>query len=94
MRELPRESTRYWYEGPPPFVGWWNASVTKDDNVWRWWDGERWSHFVSDTVRPDTAGYFAARPTKCDPRCIRWTSYWPARVPRKAPLCPTCGEVL
>jgi hypothetical protein len=32
-----------WRKGPPPCVGWWNASVAQDPLCRRYWNGERWS---------------------------------------------------
>lgn len=32
-----------WHAGPPPSEGWWNASRTNDRNLFRHWDGTRWS---------------------------------------------------
>ena len=32
-----------WHKGPPPSVGWWPASMFKDDEAVRWWDGKQWS---------------------------------------------------
>lgn len=75
---------RVWKSGPPPHVGWWNASVTRDSAAWRWWNGERWSivHYAFD--RP------GSRPSKASEgmnRRMLWTDYWPenARVPRLDP---------
>lgn len=79
------ENTRIWHNGPPPHVGWWNASVSKRADAWRWWDGECWSHVVYEHEHEMRADYQAARTSsKTD---IEWTDYWPeyARVPRVDP---------
>lgn len=81
--ELPRK----WHSGPPPHVGWWNASRDRNESLWRWWDGSEWS---KSTSRWDDA-LSAARSAavrRGDPNAIiEWSDYWPAnaRVPRVAP---------
>ena len=44
----PKAGERIWHSGPPPHVGWWNASFdfVKGNNDWRWWDGKCWSIVV------------------------------------------------
>jgi hypothetical protein len=32
-----------WAAGPPPCVGWWNASSRNDEFARRWWNGRAWS---------------------------------------------------
>ena len=32
-----------WHKGPPPSIGWWPASASRDPNALRWWDGKYWS---------------------------------------------------
>lgn len=32
-----------WRKGPPPCVGWWPASVLRNTQALRWWDGKQWS---------------------------------------------------
>jgi hypothetical protein len=79
-------STRNWHKGPPPHVGWWNASVVEVHDAWRWWNGEFWSNVV----------YSAAGVRRIEERAaqkfyrqkdVRWTDYYPrnARVPRIDP---------
>lgn len=69
-----------WHKGPPPSVGWWPASVCKDPNAIRWWNGYWWSL----TCRPSTPAAFAAsaasHPTGATD--IEWMDRpdsWPAR---------------
>lgn len=76
---------RTWHSGPPPHVGWWNASAMTNDNVWRWWDGKQWSKIVFDTELPKAAGKKTLKKLPKDLQStIEWTDYWPenARVPR------------
>lgn len=32
-----------WQDGPPPFIGEWNASAMRDPEALRWWNGSQWS---------------------------------------------------
>lgn len=32
-----------WHKGPPPSVGWWQASAFRDPSMLRWWNGSYWS---------------------------------------------------
>lgn len=82
-------STRIWHSGPPPHVGWWNASVQRDDTAWRWWNGAAWSMAVG---AEEDKGWVAAMTAKqvisrAYTKNIKWTDYWPegARVPRVRP---------
>lgn len=83
------EADRKWHSGPPPHVGWWNASYYDGHNrnmSWRWWNGEYWSHLVfpfdSIVMVGISSGEFDDYQDK-----IQWTDYWPenARVPRVNP---------
>lgn len=75
-----------WRSGPPPHVGWWNASADKGKYMWRWWNGEYWSLGIhKDSGARDVAN---AAKTRTSLDCtIYWTTYWPdnARVPRVNP---------
>ena len=81
----PNRTGREWHEGPPPHIGWWNASVTKNIHSWRWWDGRRWSASAMTGDSQDYAvtqsRYYAAQR---DQAVMLWADYWPedARVPR------------
>ena len=83
-------SARTWHKGPPPFPGWWNASLQKADDIWRWWNGRYWS--VSITwCHPSTSVGTLARRKDLNQHIIEWTDYWPknARVPRVDPRSKT-----
>lgn len=76
---------RVWRSGPPPHVGWWNASANRGLDAWRWWDGKQWSLFAYSQELSDMAASVAGRPApECD---IKWTHFYPknARVPRIDP---------
>ena len=45
---------RNWYTGNPPHIGWWNASIARRNNIWRWWNGTEWS---MNTTSRSTAEY-------------------------------------
>lgn len=75
---------RIWNDGPPPFVGWWNAR-------WRWWDGKTWSGSAGsswDEVQILNPPAFRMPPQRSS--LIQWTDYYPdnARVPRIDPTTP------
>ncbi len=76
---------RKWQSGPPPHVGWWNASAECSIDVWRWWDGKHWSAAVFSEDRKATVSGLSQR--KTEHAGIRWNDRWPenARVPRIAP---------
>ncbi|WP_353191375.1 hypothetical protein [Pandoraea pnomenusa] len=77
---------RTWHKGPPPHVGWWNASLYQSLDVWRWWDGEQWSSEAYDDEDEQMAEFWARLPSGSQD-LIEWTDYWPenARVPRVDP---------
>lgn len=81
-------SKRTWHKGPPPHVGWWNASVGSDANIWRWWNGEFWSYAADPWNSIYNVIEFAN--TKSEIQSIEWTDYYPpnARVPRIDPRKP------
>lgn len=76
-----------WYSGPPPYVGWWNASMYQLPAVWRWWDGNCWSKEADPSLHGDDAQRCAQVPDSCLSRPVLWTKHWPknARVPRVKP---------
>lgn len=76
---------RKWRKGPPPHVGWWNASVRRFKHAWRWWDGEQWSYAASTDMRASQAGMLAM--FKQQTPGVEYRTYYPenARVPRIDP---------
>lgn len=78
---------RTWHKGAPPHVGWWNANTIRSETLWRWWDGNVWSHPVSSMSDRRAAQLFARRPETAAGNAIKWTDAWPenARVPRVNP---------
>lgn len=80
------------FTGPPPHVGWWQASRLGVGSLWRWWNGERWSRGVFNTCSATDAAEYAEVPT--NETGIKWTTHWPAgaRVPRIDPLNPNNTE--
>lgn len=88
-------SERKWHKGPPPHIGWWNASMSRDNHLWRWWDGRQWSWGAYATEKDWQAAINACRPASPGDRShgILWTDYYPrrARVPRINPAA-TSGE--
>lgn len=78
-----------WHKGPPPHVGWWNASHWRNEDVWRWWDGQQWSDDATPFYTPQEAAHCAKRPALSwhNASPIEWSDYWPAgaRVLRVEP---------
>ncbi len=77
-----------WSDGPPPHVGWWNASVRGGRDYWRWWDGKQWSVSASPVFSAQTAAMSAMRPDSAARQpYISWRYYWPdgARCARYNP---------
>jgi hypothetical protein len=81
------KTTRKWHKGPPPHVGWWNASVNRFEDCWRWWDGKQWSKSAWEDEPSRLAA--SASMMKQEPVAypVEWTDYYPenARVPRINP---------
>ena len=77
---------RKWHKGPPPHIGWWNASACRVEDSWRWWNGVRWSWFARSYYSAKMAAESAAVQSEII-TIIEWTDYWPenARVPRVKP---------
>ena len=77
-------TSRTWHKGPPPHVGWWNASVAGDLTAWRWWNGAFWSEAAYEEDDEGLVDYFASIGTRNE---VEWTRYYPknARVPRINP---------
>jgi hypothetical protein len=75
---------RNWKSGPPPHIGWWNASMAKNPYTWRWWDGTGWRASNVDPNGPRASLYMEAA------GAMEWTDYYPegARVPRIDPSLP------
>ena len=83
---LATKEDREWHSGPPPHIGWWNASTNADPNNWRWWNGTAWSTFCTENMSLPSIARLAAH-IEFNKQCIKWTDYWPAnaRVPRIDP---------
>jgi len=75
----PVRKERKWFSGPPPFIGWWNASNSRSHSDWRWWNGSDWSAVAYDTNDSKEAGIYAAvtRNGAVEYYPIEWTKYWP-----------------
>lgn len=80
-------TVRTWHKGPPPHVGWWNASRYGHLANWMWWNGSEWSCSVGECADAKRAGQISALKNPYQDGSIVWTDYWPenARVPRIDP---------
>lgn len=89
-----------WHRGPPPHIGWWQASFGRQETSWRWWDGEMWSTIAAHpdwdwaTVEETLDNRRTLGLDKNDPHPMEWTHYWPenARVPRINPELHTAAN--
>ena len=64
-----------WHSGPPPSIGWWPASYSRNTNVIRWWNGKWWSvcHVKSSAIVIEKSDFQNE---------IKWTErpdWWPER---------------
>jgi hypothetical protein len=85
---LATKDDREWHSGPPPHVGWWNASMNESPNTWRWWNGTAWSTACFQGIEINEIGRIALEPGDTyEQECVQWSDYWPenARVPRIDP---------
>lgn len=82
-----------WHSGPPPHIGWWNASLSRGSMLWRWWDGASWSFHVTVLTSASEASVRAEiKDTNLtQAKVIFWRHYYPknARVPRIDPRVET-----
>jgi hypothetical protein len=70
-----------WHKGPPPSVGWWPASMNRDPEVLRWWNGKWWSAAAYPVFTAESAATIARRKTLYQ-YSIEWTdrpASWPER---------------
>jgi hypothetical protein len=76
-----------WHSGPPPHIGWWEASANGIYGNWRWWNGVYWSLATSSTFSLSGVLTAAINKTFHPGWHIKWTYYWPegARVSRIDP---------
>ncbi len=69
-----------WHKGPPPSIGWWPASVWRDPESLRYYNGEWWSDpAYSDMTAEEAALRASWRASQND---IEWTerpASWPER---------------
>lgn len=70
------KDNRVWHSGPPPFVGWWNASWLKAKRTWRWWDGACWSVGIVDNADSEKVRFQSQMPTAYNCNIV-WNDYWP-----------------
>ena len=82
---MKKKNSRIWHDGPPPHIGWWNASSIRDARAWRWWNGKHWSEVAYPLATQDKAARIARFRAKDWP--IEWSLLYPknARVPRTKP---------
>lgn len=78
MTEVSSMTEKVWHKGPPPEIGWWPASVSRNDLSIRWWNGECWSWPAypdySARLAADSASETAIPAYYRDK--IEWTERW------------------
>ncbi len=70
-----------WRKGPPPSVGWWPASRSREPVVLRWWNGEWWSVGCVSNYTVKTVARLATQKSRYQAK-IEWTDRpadWPER---------------
>ena len=66
-----------WHKGPPPSTGWWPASVVRNKNALRWWDGKYWSDSADPSYTAGEAAWCAKHKVKIlRKHDIKWTERW------------------
>ena len=69
-----------WHEGPPPSIGWWPASRSREPDLFRWWNGKWWSVPARSWMTEEQAEVTAK--LKSAVNDIEWTdrpASWPER---------------
>ena len=72
----PRSEECEWRSGPPPEIGWWPASTSRDPDALRFWDGLCWSVLCRSVDDRNSAGLWGAKPSAYNTNEIRWTDRW------------------
>lgn len=70
----PKSEECTWSSGPPPEIGWWPASFTKDPRSLRYWNGQWWSYYVSDACDSKQAERVMSK--KANQDGILWCQRW------------------
>jgi len=65
-----------WHKGPPPSIGWWPASVQREKNAIRWWNGIYWSYNAHPLDTAKDAAKYAGMPSGTVSKFIEWADRW------------------
>lgn len=71
-----------WHSGKPPSIGWWPASSIFAEDMYRWWNGKKWSAPVSRHVTAKVAAFWAGCTVSGKDHIVYWKdrpSDWPER---------------
>lgn len=75
-----------WRRGKPKTPRWYNASRTRTETTWRWFDGKRWSQAFIPPFDdgPPTMDDIKEKAYADRSKPILYRTYWPddARIPR------------
>lgn len=69
-----------WFVGEPPSHGWWPASASQDEDLFRWWNGKHWSWGCAGSCDKMKAQLIATLPAESIG--IKWAerpASWPDR---------------
>jgi hypothetical protein len=61
-----------WASGPPPRVGWFNASADRDPTMQRHFDGERWSAWCREDASEAEFATAQSQPDRLPLALIEW----------------------
>lgn len=77
----PRGEDCKWRSGPPPSVGWWPASLYKDPDFLRYWNGRCWS-FGGSSEQTAKQADIDSKSASLMNDDIEWTDrWWPEKTP-------------
>lgn len=74
--KAPQSSEIPWYEGFPKEPGWYPASVRRDPETLRWFNGVNWSVYAYHDWDADKAAFSARLPHEEGDSTIYWSNPW------------------
>ena len=79
IHKSPAGTKLVWLSTRPKKKGWYMASVYRNPDCWRWWDGTQWSIDVFSHRSAKFAGQRAKKPSRKQ-LTIQYTTYYPANA--------------
>lgn len=95
--ETPKLTWNNGEKSVPPKVGWWTASSYRLAGRWRWWDGEKWSVYVTKDTPSNQLEWHRSSPSPLQNDDIDWSPYWPHHYEKQSdpnfnPTTPVCFD--